>query len=183
MRGILLFLVLCLTLMACSNEKEVTGDILSNVAEFNFQQSFDLKDEKTISMFVEVYEYGKFKDNKYLSFSNNYNGKGAIQFSLFRQNFTPDLFLIGAIQDKKNILSEKRFLDSPKLGLIFKAAKNKVITQTGEYRLGMYGSVPEVDATTYITPLHLTVEKRNDFIEAYEKFPIIYVVVVAVRDI
>jgi hypothetical protein len=181
MRRCLLFLVLCVALTGCSSENEANPDILSNVSEFNFQQSFNLKEEKSISMFLEVYEYGKFTSDKYIYFGNKFNGKGAIQFSLFRQNYSPQLFLIGAIQDAETVISEKRLIDSPEWGLIFKVAKATIITKPGEYRLGMYGALSEVDATTYITPLNLTVEKRRDFIEAYEKFPVIYVVVVDVR--
>ena len=56
-----------------------------------------------------------------------------------------------------------------------------MITKKGQYRIGMYGSLSEEDSTTYTEPLKLTVEEKKDFVEAYERFPVVNVVVVEVN--
>ena len=58
MKKLIFLFLLCLAVVGCSNESKTNSntDILSNVAEFNFQQSFDLSEEQSVTMFVEVYE-------------------------------------------------------------------------------------------------------------------------------
>ncbi|MFJ7667599.1 hypothetical protein ACIQXI_10835 [Lysinibacillus sp. NPDC097195] len=182
MKKIIFLFLLCLAIVGCSNDNEVDSskDILSNVAEFNFQQSFDLSKEQSVTMFVEVYENGKFIDDRNIYFANNFKGKGKAQFSMFRQDNSAELFLIGAIQDKENVISKKMFIDTINWGLIFKEKINNVITEKGQYRIGMYGSLSEKDSTSSTEPLKLSVEDKKEFVEAYERYPIIYVVVVEV---
>lgn len=45
----------------------------------------------------------------------------------------------------------------------------------------MYGSLSEEDSTTYTEPLNLSVEEKKEFIEAYERYPVVNVVVVEVN--
>ena len=100
---------------------------------------------------------------------------------MFREDNSANLFLIGAIQDKENVISKKMYMDTTNWGLIFKENKNNVITEKGQYRIGMYGSLSEKDSTNYTEPLNLSVEDKQKFVEAYERYPIIYVVVVEVN--
>ena len=181
MKRILLLFLLCLSLLGCSNEAETSEDILSSAAEFNLQQAFNLKEEQSVTMFVEVYENGQFIDDREFYFGNNFKGNGSVQFSMFRPDNAAEVFLIGAIQDKNHAVSKKMLIDLTEWGVIFKEAENDVITKKGQYRLGMYGSLSEEDSTTYTEPLKLTVEEKKDFVEAYERFPIVYVVVVEVN--
>lgn len=183
MKKLIFLFLLCLAVVGCSNESKTNSntDILSNVAEFNFQQSFDLSEEQSVTMFVEVYENGKFIDDRNFYFANNFKGNGKAQFSMFREDNSANLFLIGAIQDEENVISKKMFMDTTNWGLIFKEKKNNVITEKGQYRIGMYGSLSEEDSTNYTEPLNLSVEDKQEFVEAYERYPIIYVVVVEVN--
>lgn len=181
MKRILLVILLCLPLVGCSNETEIGEDILSSAAEFNLQQAFDLKEEQSVTMYVEAYENGQFMDDREIYFGNNFEGNGKVQFSMFRAENSAELFLIGAIQDKNHAVSKKMFIDTLEWGVIFKEAENDVITKKGQYRIGMYGSLSEEDSTTYTEPLKLTVEEKKDFVEAYERFPVVYVVVVEVN--
>lgn len=180
MKRIILVILLCLLLVGCSNKAE-GEDILSSAAEFNLQQAFDLEEEQSVTVFLEVYGNGQFIDDRDIYFGNNFKGKGNVQFSMFRPDNTAELFLIGAIQDKNHAVSKKTLIDLTEWGVIFKEAENDVITKKGQYRIGMYGALSEDDSTTYTEPLNLTVEEKKDFVEAYERFPIVYVVVVQVN--
>ena len=149
MKKIILVILLCLLLVGCSNKTETGEDILSSAAEFNLQQAFDLKEEQSVTMFVEVYENGQFIDDRDIYFGNNFKGKGNIHFSMFRPDNAAEVFLIGAIQDKNHAVSKKMLIDLTEWGVIFKEAENDVITKKGQYRLGMYGSLSEEDSTSY----------------------------------
>lgn len=183
MKKIIFLFLLCIVVVGCSNESKTDSskDILSSVAEFNFQQSFDLSEEQSVSMFVEVYENGKFMDDRGIYFANNFKGNGKAQFSMFREDNSANLFLIGAIQDGEKVISKKMVMDTNDWGLIIKEKKNNVITEKGQYRIGMYGSLSEEDSTNYTEPLNLSVEEKQEFVKAYERYPIIYVVVVEVN--
>ena len=181
MKRFLLVILLCLPLVGCADETEISKDILSSAAEFNLHQAFDLKEEHSVTLFVEVYENGQFTGDREIYFGNNFEGNGKVQFSMFRAENSPELFLIGAIQDKNHTVSKKLFVDTSEWGVIFKEAENNVITKKGHYRIGMYGSLSEEDSTTYTEPLNLSVEEKKDFIEAYERFPVVNVIVVEVN--
>ena len=182
-RKLILLFLLCIAIVGCSNESKTDSsrDILSSVAEFNFQQLFDLREEQSITMFVEVYENGKFIEDRNIYFANNFKGNGKAQFSMFRLDNSANLFLIGAIQDEEHIISKKMVIDTIHWGFIFKEKHNDVITDKGQYRIGMYGSLSEDDLMNYTEPLKLSVEHKKEFVEAYERYPIIYVVVVEVN--
>ncbi|MEK3765507.1 MULTISPECIES: hypothetical protein [unclassified Solibacillus] len=181
MKRLLLVILLCLPLVGCSDEAEIGEDILSSAAEFNLQQAFDLKEKQSVTMFVEVYENGQFMGDREIYFGNNFEGNGKVQFSMFRAENSAELFLVGAIQDKNHAVSKKMFVETSEWGVIFKAAENDVITKKGQYRIGMYGSLSEEDSTTYTEPLNLSVEEKKEFIEAYERYPVVNVVVVEVN--
>lgn len=181
MKRVLLLFLLCISILGCSNEEEKNEDILSKVAELNFEQAFNLEEEQSVTMFVEVYENGKFVDDRNIYFANNFKGKGKAQFSMFREDSSADLFLIAAIQDEEHVISKKMVIDTINWGFIFKEKNNDVITQKGQYRIGMYGSLSEDDSLNYTAPLKLSVEDKKEFVEAYERYPTIYVVVVEVN--
>ena len=187
MKKIIGFIAICLLLIGCSDEEITRTDLLSGTADFSLKQSFDLKEENSVSMLVEVYTNGHVVDENFMFFGNHFKGQGAIQFSIFKPNYTTSdplsAFIIGVIQGDDLVISNKVITNSPENtfgNFVFDSAKERVITETGEYVLGVFGYLADEDA---LSPLfqYIKIEERSNFIEAYEKFPLVYVVVIDVQ--
>ena len=186
MKKILLIIcILSFALIGCSNTQLKSSDILSEVADFNFLQSFDLKEEKSVTMAVEIYENGHRKDERLMYFGNNFKGKGDIQFSYFRPDYSMtnsnliESFIVGAIKNENKIISTKVINTSPFMGYIFDAAKENVITNDGVYTIGVLGYLTDEAASTSFPKIQI--QERLDFIEAYKTYPLVYLVVLEVQ--
>ena len=75
-------------LVGCSDSSSSDSDILSELANTNFKQSFSFDEEKSITITVEGYEYGKRNSEPLMYFGNHFKGDGEIQFSYFRPDFS-----------------------------------------------------------------------------------------------
>lgn len=183
-----LLLIICLlsfTMVGCSNNQSRSSDVLSEVADFNFLQSFDLEEEKSVAMAVEIYENGHRKGERLMYFGNYFKGKGNIQFSYFRPDYSInnsnliESFIVGAIQDETKMISNKIINSTPFMGYIFDAAKENVITSDGEYTIGVLGYLTDEAASTSFEKIQI--QERLDFIEAYETYPLVYLVVLEIQ--
>lgn len=177
--------ILSFILIGCSDTQSKSTDILSEVADFNFLQSFDLKEEKSVSMAVEIYENGYRKDETLMYFGNQFEGKGEIQFSYFRPNYSVnnfnliESFIVGAIKDESNVISNKVIDATPYMGYIFDVAKENLIKNDGEYTIGVLGYLSDEAASTSFPKIQI--QERSDFIKAYETYPLVYLVILEVQ--
>lgn len=183
MKKLLILFGICITLLGCSNEKIADNDMLSNAAEFNFKQAFDFKEEKSVTLLVETYVRGQRIDHKLMSFGNQFKGKGNLQFSYFNPNYATSEsigpFLIGVIGAEDRVISDKIIDETPYMGLLFESANANLITENGDYILGVFGYLTNEDAATSFPKIKIG--ERKDFIEAYTSYPIAYVVIAEVR--
>ena len=175
-------------LVGCSNGSSSDSDLLSELAYYNFKQSFSLDEEKSITITVEGYEYGKRKSEPLMYFGNHFKGDGEIQFSYFRPDFSTsnsrliESFEVAAIRSGDQIISNKMINALPYMAYSFAEAKQKQITKDGEYIIGAYGYIsPEElpNATTNFPQIEI--QQRMDYIEAYNNYPLVYLVIVEVQ--
>lgn len=172
-------------MIGCSNTPLQSSDILSDVAQVNFQQSFDLKEEKSVTMAVEIYENGHRKDTRFMYLGNHFKGKGEIQFSYFRPDDCMSnseciqSFIVGAIKDENKMISNKVISTTSLTGYIFDAAKEHVMTKDGVYTIGVLGYLTDEAAATSFPKIQI--QERSDFIEAYKTYPLVYLVVLEIQ--
>jgi len=178
--------IIFFTLIGCSDTQSEDSDILSEIADFNFLQSFNFEEEKSITMSVEIYENGHRKDAPLMYFGNHFKGNGKIQFSYFRPDLILDdsgglkSFITGVIQDEQKTIPSK-VIDAPLYtGYLFDAAKENTITKEGIYNIGVLGYLTDEDAASpFIKEIQIL--ERADFIEEYKEFPVVYLVVIEVQ--
>ncbi|MEG0473440.1 MAG: hypothetical protein RR588_13995 [Solibacillus sp.] len=118
-----------------------------------------------------------------MSFGNQFKGKGDIQFSNFKPNHATsesmNTFFVGVIQGEDKAISDKIIGEIPYMGMLHENGKNKLITDNGDYILGVFGFLTDEDAASSFPKIQI--EERQNFIEAYKTYPIAYVVVAEVR--
>lgn len=188
LKKMLFIFMLSIILVGCSNSSSNDSDILSDLAYSNFKQLFSFDEEKSVTMTVEGYEYGKRNSEPLMYFGNNFKGDGEIQFSYFRPDFSTnssqliESFEVAAIKSRDSIISHKIINTSPYMSYVFDEAKAKHITKNGEYIIGAYGYVSDEEASKATTKFPvIEIQERMDFIEAYKNHSLVYLVVVEVQ--
>ena len=180
--------VLSILLVGCSNSSSSDSDILSELANINFNQTFSFDEEKSITITMEGYEYGKRNSEPFMYFGNSFKGDGEIQFSYFRPDFSTsnsqsiESFEVAAIRSDDKIISNKSIITTPYMYYSFDAAKQKQITKDGEYIIGAYGYISDEEASKATTNFPvIEIQQRMDYIEAYKNNPLVYLVIVEVQ--
>lgn len=74
-------------------------------------------------------------------------------------------FFVGVIQWKDKAISDKIIGEIPYMGMLHESGNNKLITDNGDYVLGVFGYLTDEDAASSFPKIKL--EERQNFIEAY----------------